>query len=69
MSYLLLSLKWRNDKILSKRLRAIVSENTGVSKTGSPDQQSLRVGLFIIPVTNINPQYFYSCGSVTGANV
>jgi hypothetical protein len=35
MSYLLLSLKWRNDKILSKRFQAIIFVNIGVSETVS----------------------------------
>jgi hypothetical protein len=38
MSHLLLSLKQKNDKILSKRFWAIVFENAGVSKAGSLDQ-------------------------------
>jgi hypothetical protein len=41
--------------ILSKRSRAIVFESTGDSKTGSSNQQNLRVGLFVITVTNLNP--------------
>jgi hypothetical protein len=65
MTYTLLSLKWRNDKKISKQFQAIVL----VSTTASSDQWSLRVGLLIIPVTNINLRNVFSCGTVTGVYV